>query len=89
MVEAGRQLTPEFAKHVDLSVNPFRRHEQVGGILSDEGLRADGFNILVNPGHHIASRGGEKTLVVHSVWPLLGRHVLERVADTIVATDSM
>lgn len=79
-------LTPEDAREVDLSLNPFKRHKQVRSYLDSIAVGAD-IDIVVNPNAIIIEDADPRALALYTISPLLGRRALIRVAKGIEYLD--
>lgn len=76
------KLTQDFAHSVELSINPFTRHQQVSAMLKDPAIVGEGIRIEPNfP--TVLSRQGEVVVGIYTVLPLLGRRALKRAAATL------
>lgn len=75
------ELTREFAQKVDLSLNPFERHRQVGEMLEDPTIVGEGIEVLVNPDSFQTER--DTTIAIHTFSPILGRRTLKKAAACI------
>ncbi len=84
----GEGLSPEFADRLKLPLNPFEKHRIVKGIITNPAFVGD-VNVLVNPSSGIVRAEQETTVVVSTVFPLLGRKALRNMATTLQVIEAV
>ncbi len=77
------ELTPEYARTVELPLNPFRRHRIVAEMLDDPRFVGD-VQVVTNPTHAVETSENSTTLIGYTVFPFLGRRTLKKTAQALV-----
>jgi hypothetical protein len=79
-------LSPEEAKLIDLPFNPVVRHRRVREYIRVLGRSSD-TDILINPSGTAIL--GERTLIVNTLTPFLGRSALVKVAKGLDSIEDL